>query len=46
LFVGPSNEGAANTILKADFIGDTGTGSTSNVWKGTADPLMTPRITW
>lgn len=46
LLVGPSNEGAGNTILKADFIGETGTGSTSNVWRGTADLLMTPRITW
>ena len=44
LFVGPANEGAANTILKADFIGGTDTGSTSNVWKGTADLVMTPRI--
>lgn len=46
LLVGPSNEGAANTILRADFIGGADSGATSNVWKGTADPLMTPRITW
>ncbi len=46
LIVGPSNEGAANTITKASFIGTTGTGSTENIWKGTADVLLTPRITW
>jgi len=46
LLVPPSLEGAANTITRADFIGTAGTGSTSNVWKGTADVLMTPRITW
>jgi len=44
LFVGPSNEGAGNTITKADFIGATGSGSTSNIWKGTADLVMSARI--
>jgi phage major head subunit gpT-like protein len=46
LLVGPSNEGAANTITTASFIGQTGGGTTENVWKGTATALMTPRITW
>jgi phage major head subunit gpT-like protein len=39
LVVDPSNEGAANTITKADIINNT-----SNVWKGTADVLKTARI--
>lgn len=39
LLVDPSNEGAANTITKADVINQT-----SNVWKGTANVLCTGRI--
>jgi len=39
LVVPPALEGAANTLLKADVINQT-----SNVWKGTAEMLMTARV--
>jgi phage major head subunit gpT-like protein len=39
LVVPPALEGAANTIIKAEVINQT-----SNVWKGTADVLMTARV--
>jgi phage major head subunit gpT-like protein len=49
LLVGPSNEGAAKTIIEGQTIvvlaGDGGA-APSNIWKGTAEVLMTPRITW
>jgi len=45
--VGPSNEGAAVTISRGELvIAVAGEAATSNVWKGTCDVLMTPRITW
>lgn len=39
LVVPPALEGSANTIVKADVINQT-----SNVWKGTADVLVTARV--
>lgn len=35
----PSLEGAANTLLKGDTIN-----ATTNTWKGTAQPLLAPRL--
>ena len=49
LLVGPNLEGAANLITQGEIIGlEGGTSgfSQSNIWKGTAEVLMTPRITW
>ena len=50
LLVGPSNQGAANTIIKGQTIivsaAGNGSAAPSNIWEGTADVLMTPRITW
>lgn len=47
LLVPPSLEGAAKLITEGELIAiDAGTATQSNIWKGTADVLMTPRITW
>lgn len=49
LLVGPSNDGNARTIINGQTIvvtaGD-GAAAPSNIWQGTADIVMTPRITW
>ena len=49
LLVGSSNEGNARTIINGQTIvvsTDNGAAAPSNIWNGTADILMTPRITW
>lgn len=45
LVIPPALEGTARTILNADMIADTNGGGTTNVWKGSANILVSPFLT-